>query len=189
MKLEDYDDFCKKVILPYIEQVIILAEDNNCKECIKFNSRSLQKIYVYYQRKRDEIKNHYMLPPAKALDRHKVAACMLYAILKGKVFRINKIKKTLPHQILMANEYLAVYIAVNIIEQYKRDELDYNSSYKLIFPLTYHEENGESSAFLDNLCKSLYYIKPNQINIFAYSTIFFFMEKYTDTINNGIIQF
>lgn len=38
--------------------------------------------------------------------------------------------------------------------------------------------------FVDNLCKSLHYIKPNQINIFAYSTIFFFMERYTDTINN-----
>lgn len=84
----------------------------------------------------------------------------------------------------MANEYLAVYIAVNIIEQYKRDELGYSLAYKLVFPLTCHEEDEKSSAFLDNLCKSLYYIKPNQINIFAYSTIFFFMEQYTDTINS-----
>lgn len=184
MKLEDYDDFCKKVIFPYIEEIMLYAEDNNCKDCIKVNSRSLKKIYVYYQRKRDEIKNHYMSPPAKALDRHKVAACMLYAILKSKVFRINKLRKTLPYQILMANEYLAVYIAVNIIEQYKGDELGYNLAYKIVFPLTYHEDDEESSAFLDNLCKSLYYIKPNQINIFAYSTVFFFMERYTDTINN-----
>lgn len=187
MKLEDYDDFCEKVILPYIEQIMLFAEDNNCKDCIKFNSRSLKKIYVYYQRKRDEIKYHYMALPARALDRHKVAACMLYAILESKVFRINKIRKTLPYQILMANEYLAAYIAINIIEQYKRDELGYSSAYKLVFPLTYHEDDENSSAFLDNLCKSLYYIKPNQINIFAYSTIFFFMEKYTDIIN-GISQ-
>lgn len=183
MKLEDYDDFCKKVILLYVEEIMLFAEDNNCKDCIKFNPCSLKKVFAYYQSKRDEIKNHYMSLPAKALDRHKVAACMLYAILKSKVFRINKIKKTLPYQILMANEYLAVYIAINIIEQYKVDELGNNLTYKLVFPLTYHENDEKCSAFLDNLCKGLYYIKPDRINIFAYSTIFFLMEKYTDTIN------
>lgn len=46
MKLEDYDDFCEKVILSYIEQIMLFAEDNNCKDCIKFNSRSLKK-YTY----------------------------------------------------------------------------------------------------------------------------------------------
>ena len=82
----------------------------------------------------------------------------------------------------MANEYLAVYIAINIVEQYKRDELGKDSEYKLIFPITYHEENEKTCVYLNNLCKGLYYIKPKHIDIFAYSTIFFFMEKYTDII-------
>lgn len=129
-----------------------------------------------------------MMPPARALDRHKVAACMLYAILQGKVFNINKIKRTLPYQILMANEYLAVFIAMNIVEQYKRDELGNNSTYKLVFPRTYHETDKNPNDFLDNLCKSLYYIKPSQINIFAYSMIFFFMERYTDAITSKTVD-
>ena len=121
-----------------------------------------------------------MKPPAKALDRHKVASCMLYAILRSKVFRINKLQKQLPYKILMANEYLGVYVAVNIIEQYKIDEL--GKEYNLIFPTTYHETENNTCVYLDNLCKGLYYIKAKNLDIFSYSTIFFFMEKYTDTL-------
>lgn len=191
MKLNDYCDFCEKVIIPYITQILDFAKQAGCQKCIKFNKRSIKRIYVNYQRKRDEIKSNYMEPPAKALDRHKVASCMLYAVLKSHVFRINKIKKELPLYVLMANEYLAVYIAINIVEQYKRDELGADSNYKLVFPITYHENDKENSSYLNNLCKGLYYINPKNINIFAYSTILFFMEKYTDIVcaENTIGQF
>lgn len=185
MQINDYDDFCEKVICFYIHEILEYAKQENCQECIKFNVHSKKKIYVNYQRKRDEIKNNYMEPPAKALDRHKVASCMLYAVLKSRVFRINKIKKKLPYYILMANEYLAVYVAINIIEQYKRDELGKDSEYKIVFPETYHENKEEVCPYLSNLCKGLYYLNPKHIDIFAYSTIFFFMERYTDDLFYG----
>ena len=83
----------------------------------------------------------------------------------------------------MANEYLAVYIAINIVEQYKRDEIR-DEGYNLIFPVTYHEYSSDTSVFIDNLCKSLYYLRNRieTMDIFAYSTILFFMERYTDTM-------
>lgn len=184
MKVEDYNSFCTEVIKPYAEQIKTYAKDMGCAQCIRINERRFRKIYVHYQRKRNEIKSNYMMPPVKALDRHKVAACMVYAILRSKVIRVNKQIVHLPNELLMANEYLAVYVGINIVEQYKRDEIGGESKYKLFFPITYHEDDEEKSAFIDNLCKSLYYLKPKikQMDIFAYSTIFFFIEKYTDTI-------
>lgn len=62
----------------------------------------------------------------------------------------------------------------------------------MIFPITYHETPSEESDFIDNLCKGLYYLrrKIDKMDIFAYSTILFFVEKYTDTIKgyNGTID-
>lgn len=184
MEIQDYNLFCSRVIKPYVEQIKIYAQENGCSRSIQSNEHNYGKIYVHYQRKRNEIKNNYMAPPVKALDRHKVAACMIYAILRSKVIRVNTQITRLPNELLMANEYLAVYTAINIIEQYKRDEMGADSDYKLIFPITYHEEDEEKSAFIDNLCKSLYYLraKIKSMDIFAYSAILFFMEKYTDTI-------
>lgn len=54
----------------------------------------------------------------KALDRHKVASCMMYAVLKSRVLKVNRLVSHLPNRLLMANEYLAVYVGLNIIEQY-----------------------------------------------------------------------
>lgn len=188
MEIQDYNLFCLEVIKPYAEQIKIYAQETGHSQCIKLRERNYRKIYVHYQRKRKEIKNNYMEPPVKALDRHKVAACMIYAILRSEVIRVNKQITRLPNELLMANEYLAVYTAINIIEQYKRDEIGIESEYKLIFPTTYHEEDDKKSAFIDNLCKSLYYLrsKIKFMDIFAYSAILFFMEKYTDTILGGI---
>lgn len=184
MRVEDYNEFCDEVIRPYTEQIMSLAKIMGCENCIRVSERALSKVYVFYQRKRDEIKKNYMTPPVKALDRHKVAVCMAYAILRSRVMRVDRWRMPLPNEILMANEYLAIYTAINIIEQYKRDEIGEESGYKLIFPVTYHEVEGKNSVFIDNLCKSLFYAKKNlrSMDIFAYSAILFFVERYTDTI-------
>lgn len=186
MKVEDFEDFCSKVIDNYIEELLEYQNDHNYK-CIKKSKRARNNIFKFYQRKRNEIKNNYMEKPSqneKALDRHKVASCMMYAILKSKVLRVNRFVPNLPNKLLMANEYLAIYVGLNIIEQYRIDDGKKENTNKLIFPMTYHETDSEESDFINNLCKGLYYLrrKIDTMDIFAYSTILFFVEKYTDTI-------
>lgn len=192
MKVEDFEDFCSKVIDNYIEELI---EYQKPYKCIIKSNLAKNNIFKFYQRKRNEIKNNYMEKPAqneKALDRHKVASCMMYAVLKSRVLKVNRFVPHLPNRLLMANEYLAVYVGLNIIEQYRIDDGKKEPENKLIFPITYHETPSEESDFIDNLCKGLYYLrrKIDEMDIFAYSTILFFVEKYTDTIKgyDGIID-
>lgn len=186
MKVEDFEDFCDKVIDIYIEEI---KEYQKPYKCIGVNKLARNSIFKFYQRKRDEIKNNYMEKPVKnekALDRHKVAACMMYAVLKSKVLWVNRFVPNLPNRLLMANEYLAVYVGVNIIEQYRIEDGKNEAENKLIFPITYHETNSGESDYIVNLCKGLYYLRRRirAMDIFAYSNILFFIEKYTDTILN-----
>lgn len=184
MKVEDFEDFCDKVIDNYIKEI---KEYQKSYRCIGVKKLARNNIFKFYQQKRDEIKNNYMEKPVKnekALDRHKVAACMMYAILKSKVLWVNRFVPNLPNRLLMANEYLAVYVGLNIIEQYRIENGKDEAENKLIFPITYHETNSEESDYLINLCKGLYYLRHRirTMDIFAYSNILFFIEKYTDTI-------
>lgn len=122
-----------------------------------------------------------------ALDRHKVASCMIYAILKSKPFKVNRMVRNLPEKILLANEYLAFFVALNIVEMYKLDEMrdkGVESNYQIIIPRTYHEDDEENNTYESNFCKSLYYLSMENIkryDVFAYADILFLLEKYTDT--------
>ena len=122
-----------------------------------------------------------------SLDRHKVASCMIYAILKANPLKVDRMVRNLPEKVLLANEYLAFFVALNIIEMYKLDEMrekGVESSYQIIIPKTYHEDDEENNTYEGNFCKSLYYLSMENINkydVFAYADILFLLEKYTDT--------
>lgn len=189
MQKADYSDFYNTVIKPYIEEI---TADCGLGECKDKGSHCKYRIYKCYQEKRDSVKNKYMQKADDvALDRHKVAACMVYAILKVQPIKVNRFLWNLPEQKLLANEYLAFYVALNIIAMYKRDELreakmeKEAADYEIIVPKTYHE--GEGADFVSNTCRALYYLRLRGLtgfDIFAYATIFFMLEKYTDTITN-----
>lgn len=201
MQSSDYNDFYHKVIQKCIDQV---ESDSQQGECIYKGDRCRKRIYKCYQTKRDAIKNKYMQKTSDAaLDRHKVAACMIYAILKVQPIKVNRYIWGLSEEKLLANEYLAFYVALNIIAMYKKDELLEKSEnrdiqYKIIVPKTYHEEDPKTKSesgdpkvdFVSNTCRALYYLRLRGIekfDLFAYSTILFLLEKYTDTIKD-IIQ-
>lgn len=189
MKFEDYDTFYKVVIRGYIDELIAFDKKYNA---LTLNQNVSNKIYDHYERKRLEIRNNYMAIPEKPIDRHKTASSMMYAILKAKVFKVSLIKNPdLPIQLRLANEHLAVYVALNIIELYKRkDELIENnisdSDYQLIIPETKYEKQGENTpygSFITSLCLTLANIKKMKyFDFFAYSTILFLLENNTDTI-------
>ena len=190
MKFEDYNNFYDKVIFGYIKE--LLDFDSEC-HALTLNDKAHKKIYNYYEKKRIEIRNVYMSDSSKPIDRHKTAASMMYAILRAKVFKVDKSISCLPEPIRLANEYLAFYVAMNIIEQYKRtDTLDgekINENYELIIPTTSYEsqENemtGEvDHSFVSSICLTLANIKNlRYFDVFSYATIMFLMEKNTDNI-------
>lgn len=189
MKFEDYDAFYKIVIRGYIDELIAFDKKYNV---LTLNQNISNRIYDHYERKRLEIRNKYMAIPDKPIDRHKTASTMMYAILQANVFKISLASSpNLPIQLRLANEYLAVYVALNIIELYKRkdESIENNipdSDYQLIIPETKYEKQGEHTpygSFITSLCLTLANIKKMKyFDFFAYSTILFLLENNTDTI-------
>lgn len=183
MKVNEFYDFCDEVINKYIQEIL---EEDKSVQCLSFKKRKLSNIYVNYEKKRVKVRKKYMQDPNKPLDRHKIAACMMYAILKSPVFKVNRLISNIPERLLLSNEYLAFYVGLNIVEMFKRAETKYefHKDYLLCFPVTYHvNEEYKEGTFVYNTCKALSYIKRiRYFDIFGYSTIFFLLERYTDTI-------
>lgn len=187
MTKEKFIDIYKNVLLKYVSDIENI-EKNFKKNCIKFNSRKAMKVYDFYEKKRRYVRRYFMEKENQLIDRHKIGAIFIYAVLKSKPFSVNKLISDLPDPLLMANEYLAIYMGLSIVESYRK----YSSattanqvSENLILPSTYHggtpQDCGEE--YINNICKALYYIKnPNYFDIFAYADILFLLEKYTDTI-------
>ena len=196
MNWKDYEYFYKHVIHKYVQDIQGIDKSQK-KPCLIYRSKKANKIYHYYEQKRLTIRRYFMQLETHPMDRHKIAAVMIYAILKSRPFKVNDTIPDLPNQLLMANEYLAFYVALSIIESYKQDEclslgvneadiLENQSKWKLSLPRTYHgniEMRGEE--YIDNTCKALYYLRnPERFDVFAYSNILFLLEKYSDTINH-----
>ncbi len=185
MILEDYNEFYDVVINRCINKI---TSKQMPKDCLKIRKRNQYKIYKNYQAKRDYVKNRYMdSKNSVALDRHKVASCMIFAILKTKPLIVNRFIHDLPETILLANEYLAFFVALNIIEMYKLDELNGSQEYEIILPRTYHEQVENENTFLVNTCRALYYTRlknVNEFDVFSYATILFLLERYTDTLKD-----
>ena len=196
MKFEDYEDFYEKVIKEYI---IEFLEFDSSYHALSVNKSAYKKVYAFYEKKRLEIRTNYMLDPAKPIDRHKTAAAMMYAILRAKTFKINYQIQNLPEPLRIANEYLAFYVAINIIELYKRkDDLKRGiteSQYQLIIPDTAYESTTnlytkqKGSSFISSICLTLANIKNMKyFDLFSYSTILFLLENNTDYILNHNLE-
>lgn len=193
MKFEDYDDFYKNVIKGYINELLLFDTQYHS---LTLNGNAYKKIYHFYEKKRMDIRMNYMLDSSKPIDRHKTAVTMMYAILRAKLFKINYRISNLPKELRMANEYVALNVALNIIELYKRrDELINNgienSQYQLIIPETKYEqtvnlyEGKQGTSLIDSMCLTLANIRNlKYFDVFSYATILFLLENGTDDILN-----
>lgn len=177
MTYQDFVLFYENIVYPYYEELKQLDSE--------YKSLSIQKwkmrfVYYKYESNRKNIRKLYMANESDPMDRHKIAANMMCSLLNIKPFKVNRIKANLSLPVLLANEYIALYCALNIVELYKSDKLGYD--YKLIIPETFIKGEGKLS-FVENTCKALYYSKHFRLNdIFSYANILFLLEKYTDTV-------
>lgn len=189
MKEQDYKKFYNVVVSACIDDILEYNEKSGFPpNSIIRREKKSKKIFKYYQEMRDYIRCNYMSKKIDvALDRHKVAACMMYAILKAKPLKVNRKIANLDEKILLANEYLALYAALNIVVMYKIDQYQLKEGeYEILFPETYF--NDPSNDYVTNYCRTLYYISMENLNKFevlAHANILFMLEKYTD-ISRGV---
>lgn len=183
MEKVDFDEFKIKVLKPYLDE---LKEYDAPYNCLKINLNYLDRIYWNYQKIRNIIKLNYMDKDSYALDRHKVGASFIYGILCSNVIHVKSENRNLPPHLLMANEYFAVNVAINIVEMYKRTTDEGCEEYNILIPRSYHEKGETNNQFLYELCLGLYEQNIKKcFNVFAYSTILFQMEEKTDYIRSS----
>lgn len=178
MEKETYDRIWKNIVLPIYEN--ISDGDKN----ISLENKNKNKIFRRYIKIRNNIKKKYMEDSDSNIDRHKIASVMMAAIeevypikvSKKYIFKLWKSKKELDRRYIYANETLAFFTALSIIENYKdygidgKKEMTRNS---IILPETFNE-----SDYAMNTCIDLYYGKRSKnINILTFSNVFFLLEK------------
>ena len=178
MTNEKFEDIWNNIILGLYNE--ITPQDD-----LYIKARSKKKIFKKYQKQKTYLKLNYMENQNTHLDRHKIAACMLYAIVKVHPIRIKRIsiwknylngKKFTP-EYLMLNEYLGLYTAFSIVESFRAYEQSEENEvgFKrkgIVQPIT---TNGED--YIYNTCLDLYLSrKKNKINVLTFANVFFLLE-------------
>ncbi len=117
MREETFDRVWDEVILPAFERCKKELPGLICPEYEKKN------IYIYYQELDALAKNHYMAEDTEQINRHKVAAAMMIAILKAKP--IKKVSRLFYDttddgrtRLWAINESLSVTVALSILGAY-----------------------------------------------------------------------
>lgn len=191
MTNEKFEDIWNNIILGLYNE--ITPQDD-----LYIKARSKKKIFKKYQKQKTYLKLNYMENPNTHLDRHKIAACMLYAIVKVHPIRIKRIsiwknylngKKFTP-EYLMLNEYLGLYTAFSIVESFRAYEQSEENEVRfkrkgIVQPIT---ANGED--YIYNTCLDLYLSrKKNKINVLTFANVFFLLETGSFSVkelNHGV---
>jgi len=163
-----------------------------CSDKILFDENRKEFIFEKYSNIRDFIKERYMKNKDGLLDRHKVAAIMMKAILIVEPFQLSKKDngeildtEEIPILAWFANEVFAIYCANVIVSSFLINEEDTKMKdvYKkgLVIPDCRNED-----SYLLQLAKELYYNKvEGHFDVFAFANILFLLEQYTIAINSS----
>lgn len=154
---EKYLEVWDEIILPAINDLIEIDGVGIFSK--KKTKKAIWRAYKVFNR---HCSLNYMKNSQAPLDRHKVAACYMFAIVEVSPFFINK-DASLDHEVARVNEYLAVNVGCavlssflkTIVNKMKDPELvvEIENSLKNGFPLDFSVSHGE---YLLNLMDALH---------------------------------
>lgn len=178
-----YDKTWKEIISPIIARYAIVSWIN-VKENIQ------DDIWSYYKEFNMHCRETYMATGNKKLDRHKVAACYMFAILKTDPFIISK-KDISEDMRIVATEHFAISVGLSILKSFlisKYDENDKEKSLEVwekerkifqndfVFPCDDEIRHGD---YRNNFAMELYFTKIEKTyNILSLSHSLYFLEMY-----------
>lgn len=174
---------------------------------IKYKSlRILEKTIKYrFNKYKDEIVKNFMEASTARIDRHKIAACFMKAIVVSKPLYIpldKKIRLTfspkkvkmkdflcisedvkadksdqIENILLFYNEYLAISVALTILNSYiNSDNRPSRFKHEMVFPTPFPDEDED---YLLDVCIALKNTRKFQLNPITYANVFFLWEKYS----------
>lgn len=192
---DEFDKIWVNIVLPLLD-----------KYCRKYGLKCKHRRYIEtrvwhsYNNLRDLFIKKYMRYDVKNIDRHKIAACMMKAILNTKPFyiplnirfgilftknKLNKLFKTpepyacdnnINNYIFYANEYLALSVALSIIDGYIQADSEKDMKHGMILPDPFSDDDPD---YLLDVCIDLHFSGHRKINIVTFANVFFLWEKYS----------
>ncbi len=172
MKKKTYEILWKDGIKVKAKQIV---NDNIGK--VVFDSEAKERVFNEYCKLRDYTKVSFMRNPDGLLDRHKVCACLIIAIIKSKplIYEDNDDNAGMK---TIFNENLAMTVGLSLLYNFivsaDRDNKKWLKN-GFCYPDTMRD-----ATYKELLCLMLYYdIKNNQYSILALSNILFTIEAYT----------
>lgn len=167
------------IIKKYYDELDEINKKEFGGKALRFRNGRMWLAYYFYESYRKTVRKLYMGQEENPMDRHKIASIMMISLLKARPIKVNRRIGRLSLPLLLANEFLAFYCGLNVVELYKSDQL--GTEYSLILPPTYIEGEGDTS-YIENVCKALFYSRRFSVNdVFSYANIYFLLEKYTNT--------
>lgn len=162
---EGFNNLWGKVIEKEIERYLKVggvSQTENAKE----------KIWEAYKEFNLSCKRDFMSESVEKLDRHKIAACYIFAIVKTQPLSLKPIE--LPENMVVTiNEHLAITVGMSILYAYMSESNMGIGSNGLEFPDARH------GNYRDDFALELYYTKKhNMYNILSLSNTLFLLEMY-----------
>ena len=178
MKNETFDIIWREGILKKGKRIV----DGNVGK-VEFDEKSKNRILNEYNKLRDYCKVSYMRDPDGLLDRHKVCACLIIAIIKASPL-IDVNSEGLSELKTIYNENLAVSVGLTLLRQYIINAHSQDEQYIKIFEKGFRfPETERDTRYQELLCLMLYYdIENNHYSILGLANILFLIEEYTKSI-------
>ena len=196
MKKDEFDRIWDETLQPlvksYQKQFHLKVKNTNC---LYYRMRK------YFNKQRDLFLKSFMENDVYDIDRHKIASCYMKTVLAKRPLYIplsvklkfaftNKTLATLldvktkakgkakgiDNKIYYANEYLALSVAVNIIDAYIMADDNKDFKHSIIIPEPFPEYDTD---YLLDVCIDLRTNPLRKINIVSFANVFFLLEKYS----------
>lgn len=168
MEKSEYEKIKENIIEPLVDE-ILTSENNKLYNVVTLNKNFGDELFSKINQCILYVKKYFVI--TDELDRHKISACLLSAILMYSPFKIKKNGYNLEN-LIYANELLGIYAAISLLECYE-------PNLHIEFPSTIYKAK-DIDPYVKTLCMALYMNKKNRqlkSNIMSYANILFLLEK------------
>lgn len=179
---KEKENFLENIIEPVKELYLSLYAEMVCLD----NAKEL--IWREYVKFNTHCKTNYMLDSQGRLDRHKVCACYMYAIIKANTLSCRLAKSNTEESYLCLNEQLAITVGMSLLRAFICADIKYSTIFSeeekqslyaivengIIFPECNHGD------YRDNFAAELHYTNEERnYNILSLANTLYLLEIHT----------
>ena len=161
--------------LEVLWQKMILSAQSNYADNSIINKNKYDTILKYFREKYGETKRKYMNKEVVLLDIHKVAAIIMYSVIKTKVIESNNASNS---KLYFSNYELAISAGLSFMQYEINEELNKKGE-KPISRFEFPDAIYSKKKYLEDFRSLLYYKdREDNLDIITLSNILYLIDSY-----------